>query len=111
MRNYKEEQEADVNVEVSHEEHVEAEPETEYVEDSFEPPIDEKKKESKRNMINVEKVALAAVRYNVGDRPTAAISTAALECNNIVTNEDKLQVIDHHKIARAKNEIMEKIKV
>ena len=56
---------------------------------SMESQIGESSDKSRRNMINVEKVALAAIRYNIGDRPTAAIATAALECVNIVSKEDK----------------------
>ena len=77
---------------------------------SMESQIGESSDKSRRNMINVEKVALAAIRYNIGDRPTAAIATAALECVNIVSKEDISQVIDHYKIVRSKSKVMEKIK-
>ena len=38
-----------------------------------------------RNMTDIEKVALAAVRYNIGDRPAAAIATATCKSYGIVT--------------------------
>jgi hypothetical protein len=97
-------------VEVSLDESVGVESSTDDIMEFIEPQIAEPNEKSERNMTNVEKVALAAIRYNIGDRPTAAIATATLECVNIVSKEDKSQVIDHHKIARAKSKVMEKIK-
>ena len=42
----------------------------------MEPEIEKPNGKSQRNMISVEKVALAAIRYNKGERPAAAIATA-----------------------------------
>ena len=99
-----------IEQEVSFDDSVGTQSDTDDTTEGMEPEKEKPKEKSNRNMINVEKVALAAIRYNVGDRPAAAIATATLECVNIVTKEDKSQVIDHHKISRAKTKAMEKIK-
>ena len=55
-----------------------------------------------RNMISIPTIALEADRYGVSNRGTAAISTAAIIDYGVINPNDKANIIDHHKIWRAR---------
>ena len=58
-----------------------------------------------RNMIPIPTIALEADRYGVSNRATEAISTAALIDYGVINPKDKANIIDHHKVWRARQNI------
>ena len=61
-----------------------------------------------RNFLNVSKISTAAIRYDVSNRATAAISTAtiaALKDDGFLKNDVEI-IIDHNKIKRCKGKVM-----
>ena len=60
------------------------------------------------DFLDVSKISAAAIRYDVSNRATAAISTAtvaALKNVNLIS-EDVEIIIDHNKIRRSKHKVM-----
>jgi hypothetical protein len=55
-----------------------------------------------RNLKCIPTIALETERYGVSNRVAAAISTAILVAYGIITSENRIDVIDHHKIWRVR---------
>ena len=63
---------------------------------------------TQNDVLDISKISLAAIRYDVSNRATAAISTAtvaALKNVNLIS-EDVEIIIDHNKIRRSKHKVM-----
>ena len=54
-------------------------------------------------------MALASIRYGIGSRPTAAITTAAWIDAGLITENDTKLVVDHHKVVRAQEKVMSQL--
>ena len=63
-------------------------------------------KVGKRNLTQLDNIALASIRYGVDDRPTAAIVSATLVDFGVITKDDQQMVTDQFKIRRAKERVM-----
>ena len=63
-------------------------------------------KPKNRNYVKLDRVALASIRYEVGLRATAAVSTATLIDYEVITEEDTSNIIDHNKVKRAQEKVM-----
>ena len=63
------------------------------------------------NTLDISNVALQSIRYGIGLRPTAAITTAAFIDAGLITEEDKRLVVDHSKVKKEhrKNFVMKKL--
>jgi len=61
------------------------------------------------NTLDVPNVALQSIRYGVGLRATAAITTAAFMDAGLITDGDKKLVVDHNKDKRAQERIMKSV--
>ena len=72
--------------------------------------IDDKLRESVQNRMNFPTVAGVSLRYGASDRMTAAIATAALIDAGLVTENDSMKVLDHHKVHREKVKHMNNLK-
>ena len=59
----------------------------------------------KRNTEDISNIALAAIRYGVGLRATAAIATAAWIDAGIITKNETRLAIDHNKVRRAQEKL------
>ena len=58
------------------------------------------------NSDGIPNIALASVRYGVGQWRTAAIATATVIDAGIITSNDKSKFIDKGEVKRAKEELM-----
>lgn len=58
-----------------------------------------------RNIVQIPTVALEAERYGISNRAAAAISTAALVDYGVVSHQDRSNIIDHHKVWRARQQL------
>ena len=58
------------------------------------------------NTLEIPNVALQSIRYGVGLRATAAITTAAFMDAGLITKGDKRLVVDHNKVKRAQEKLM-----
>ena len=68
---------------------------------------------SSENVLNVSRVGAAAIRYNVSNRATAAISTATLAAAKdagLIRDEADI-IIDQNKIRRAKSRVMKQTRI
>lgn len=65
---------------------------------------------SDNNLTPIPTVALEADRYGVSNRAAAAICTAALIDYGIVTPDDRTNVVDHHKVWRARQKVRKSLK-
>lgn len=63
-----------------------------------------------RNMVPIPTIALEADRYGVSNRAAAAISTATLVDYGIIRLEDQTNIVDHHKVWRARQQLRKAIK-
>lgn len=54
-------------------------------------------------------VAMQSIRYGVGMRSTAAITTAAFIDAGLITEDDKRLVVDHNKVRRAQEKVMKSL--
>ena len=73
--------------------------------------VDDSLKQSLQNRISFPTVAATSMRYGASNRLTAAIATAALVDAGLVTEEDSILVIDHHKVKREKQKLMNKLRL
>ena len=62
------------------------------------------------NLTPIPTVALEADRYSVSNRAAAAICTATLIDYGIVTPDDHTNVVDHHKVWRARQKARKSLK-
>lgn len=67
------------------------------------------KKKTEYNTLDISNVAMQSIRYGVGLRATAAITTAALIDAGLITEEEKRLVVDHNKVKRAQERIMKSL--
>lgn len=63
-----------------------------------------------RNMVPIPTIALEADRYGVSNRAAAAISTATLVDYGIISLEDQINIVDHHKVWRARQQLRRAIR-
>lgn len=63
-----------------------------------------------RNMTSIPTVSLEAEWHGVSNRAAAAISTAALVDYGVVSPDDHSNVIDHHKVWRARKQLRKDMK-
>ena len=73
--------------------------------------VDDSLKQSLQNRNSFPTVAATSMRYGASNRLTAAIATAALVDAGLVTEEDSILVIDHHKVKREKQKLMNKLRL
>ena len=69
---------------------------------------DEQSKSSVRkyNRVDIRAIALMAIRYKISNRGAAAIASATLVSYGKVTPDDLHLLIDEHKVARAREKVM-----
>ena len=63
-----------------------------------------------RNMTAIPTIALEADRYGVSNRAAAAISSAALVDYGLISPEERINIIDHSKVWRARQNLRESLK-
>ena len=63
-----------------------------------------------RNMVPIPTIALEADRYGVSNRAAAAISTATLVDYGIISLEDQINIVDPHKVWRARLQLRRAIR-
>ena len=78
-------------------------------EETYEDSLGKSKKRTEYNTLEIPNVALQSIRYGVGLRATAAITTAALMDAGLITEGDKRLVVDHSKVRRAQEKIMKSL--
>src|SRR5205814_7613792 len=61
------------------------------------------------NTLQLRNVALQSIRYCVGLRVTAAITTAAFLDAGLITEGDRRLVVDHNKVKRAQEKVMKSL--
>lgn len=61
---------------------------------------------SQYNTLHLCNVAVQSIRYGVGLRATAAITTAAFLDAGLITEGDRRLVVDHNKVKRAQEKVM-----
>ena len=71
-------------------------------EEEFLPDVTPKAKRQKRNMLKLDRFVAHCDKLGIGDRVGAALVTALLEDLNMVTPDDRTNVIDIYKIRREK---------
>jgi hypothetical protein len=64
---------------------------------------------SQYNTLQLRNVALQSIRYCVGVRATAAITTAAFLDAGLITEGDRRLVVDHNKVRRAQEKVMKSL--
>ena len=69
--------------------------------------VDDSLKKSIQNRKNFPTVAAVSMRYGISNRATAAIATAALIDCGLVTEEDSVKILDHNKVHREKQKLMD----
>ena len=62
--------------------------------------------EKQYNTLDIPNVAMQSIRYGVGLRATAAITTAAFIDIGLITEENTKLVVDHNKVKRAQEKLM-----
>lgn len=63
-----------------------------------------------RNTVPIPTIALEADRYGVSNRAAAAISTATLVDYGVISLEDQINIVDHHKVWRARQQLRRTIR-
>jgi len=73
--------------------------------------LDKKKNETTKvyNTKNITNIALASMRHHTGLRETAEIATAAWIDAGLITDEDKHLIIDHNKVKRAQQKLVQEL--
>ena len=69
--------------------------------------VDDQIKQTLRNRQNFPTIAAVSMRYGISNRATAAIASAALIDAGLVTEEDSSKVLDHKKVHREKQKLMD----
>jgi len=88
---------------ISSEEHQEeSNPDDECIGDIWKSDDDNEQNIIDKNFMPFPTVALEADRYGVSNRAAAAICTAALIDYGVVTSDDRQNIVDHHKVWRAR---------
>lgn len=77
--------------------------------DSHKVPSEALPKKRKYNTRNISNIALASIRHHTGLREAAEIASAAWIDAGLITQEDSSLLIDHNKIRRAQQKIMNEI--
>ena len=61
------------------------------------------------NTRSIRNVALTSLRYGIGARPTAALTTAAWIDAGIISKDSTKLVVDHSKVVRAQEKVMKEL--
>ena len=82
---------------------------TEFIAEEIEVKQDKERQKKEYNTSSIRNVALTSLRYGIGARPTAALTTAAWIDAGLITKENTKLVVDHNKVVRAQQKVMEEL--